>query len=264
MNVIDFHTHIFPDSLAERAIAALVENAPGAEPKTNGTISGLRESMKKYGVAKSVLLPIATKPSQVSTINKSCKALMSDDCIPFGTLHPDIPSFRDEIALLKSLDVKGIKFHPEYQDFYIDDAKLFPLYEALEAERMIVVFHAGKDPGPFSCDHALPPAFRKIHENFPRLRMSAAHMGGWQVWNDVEKYSVDLPIYFDTAAVREYLPVPEFMRLAGKHGTDRIVFGSDSPWYDQGIDIRWISELPLTDDDKDRILYKNAETLLRG
>jgi hypothetical protein len=262
MKVIDFHTHMFPDNLAERAIAALQENAPGAEPKTNGKLSGLRESMKKNGVTKSVLLPIATKPSQVSTINKGCAALMSEDCIPFGTLHPDIPSFRDEIDLLKSLHVKGIKFHPEYQDFYIDDAKLFPLYEALEAEQMIVVFHAGKDPGPFSCDHALPPAFKKIHASFPRLRMSAAHMGGWQVWNDVEKFTVDLPIFFDTAAVREYLPVPDFIRLARKHGTDRIVFGSDSPWYDQGVDIKWITGMPLTDDEKEHILYKNAEALL--
>jgi uncharacterized protein len=262
MKVIDFHTHIFPDNLAERAIAALLENAPGAEPKTNGKLSGLRESMKKNGVTKSVLLPIATKPSQVSTINKTCGTLMSGDCIPFGTLHPDIESFQDEIALLKSLHVKGIKFHPEYQDFYIDNPRLFPLYEALEAEGLIVVFHAGKDPGPFSCDHALPKAFRKIHADFPRLKMSAAHMGGWQVWNDVEKYSLDLPIYFDTAACREFLSVPEFIRLARKHGTDRILFGSDSPWYDQGVDIKWISEMPLTTEEKELILYKNAETLL--
>jgi uncharacterized protein len=264
MNVIDFHTHIFPDNLAGRAIAAFRENVPGVEPKTNGTISGLRKSMKKNHVTKSVLLPIATKPAQVSTINKSCKALMSGDCIPFGTLHPDTGSFRDEIALLKSLHVKGIKLHPEYQKFYMDDPRIFPVYEALEAEGLIVVFHAGKDPGPFSCDHALPQAFRKIHENFPRMKICAAHMGGWLVWADVEKYSLYLPIFFDTAAVREYLPVPEFIRLARKHGTDRIVFGSDSPWYDQGVDIRWICDMPLTSEEKEKILFKNAETLLNG
>jgi hypothetical protein len=264
VNVIDFHTHIFPDNLAVRAIAALQQNAPVVKPKIDGTIAGLRKSMKENGVTKSVLLPIATKPAQVSTINKSCKALMSDDCIPFGTLHPDMESFKDEIALLKSLHVKGIKFHPEYQDFYIDDVRIFPIYEALQAEGMIVVFHAGKDPGPFSCDHALPQAFKKIHKNFPHMKISAAHMGGWQVWADVEKYSVDLPIFFDTAAVREFLPVPEFIRLARKHGTDRILFGSDSPWNDQGVDIRWLCEMPLTTEEKERILFKNAEALLKG
>jgi predicted TIM-barrel fold metal-dependent hydrolase len=264
MKVIDFHTHIFPDNLAGRAIAALLENAPGVAAKTNGTLSGLRASMKKNNVMQSVLLPIATKLSQVSTINKTCKALMSDDCIPFGTLHPDMETFLEEIDLLKSLHVKGIKLHPEYQNFFIDTPRIFPIYEALQAEGMIVVFHAGKDPGPFTCDHALPPAFKKIHANFPRLKISAAHMGGWQVWQDVEKYSIDLPVYFDTAAVREFLPVPEFIRLARKHGTDRILFGSDSPWYDQGEDIAWIESMPLTPEEKERILFKNAESLLNS
>jgi uncharacterized protein len=262
MNIIDFHTHVFPDTLAERAIAAFQENAPGATAKTNGTLADLRKSMKKSGVSKSVLLPIATKPAQVSTINRSCKALMSADLIPFGTLHPGLETFREEIAFLKSLHVKGIKFHPEYQDFYIDDPRLFPMYEALSAEGFIVVFHAGKDPGPFTCDHALPPAFKKIQRNFRAMKMVVAHMGGWQVWNEVEEQIVGLPVYFDTAAVREFLPASEFLRLAGKHGTDRILFGSDSPWYEQGEDIRWLESLPLTTEDKERIFHKNAETLL--
>jgi predicted TIM-barrel fold metal-dependent hydrolase len=264
MKVTDFHTHIFPDNLAQRAIDALKQHSPESMAYTDGTLAGLKKSMRQSGVFRSVLLPIATKPAQVRTINESCKALMSDDCVPFGTLHPESKDFEDEIALLSSFHVKGIKFHPEYQDFFIDNPRLFPMYDALQSSAMIVVFHAGKDPGPFTCDHALPPAIAAVHRNFPRLIMVAAHMGGWKIWDDVEKHLVGLPIYFDTAAVREFMAPEEFVRLAGKHGAHRILFGTDSPWFDQAEDIRWIDSMKLTQDEKDRIFFKNAEELLEG
>jgi predicted TIM-barrel fold metal-dependent hydrolase len=187
---------------------------------------------------------------------------MSNDCVPFGTLYPDSKDFEDEIALLKSINVKGIKFHPEYQDFYIDDPRFFPIYDALQSSAMIVVFHAGKDPGPFSCDHALPPAIATVHRNFPRLTIVAAHMGGWKVWDDVEKHILGSSLYFDTAAVREFMAPEEFIRFVRRHGSHRVLFGTDSPWFDQDADIRWIDSLKLTQEEKDRIFFKNAEGLL--
>ena len=262
MKIIDFHTHIFPDSLAERAINALKAHSPEAKSYSDGTLTGLKKSMKQAGVSRAVLLPIATKPSQVATINKTCKDLMSPDTIPFGTLHPGADTFINDIGTLAASGIKGIKFHPEYQDFYIGEPRYFPIYEALQYAGMIVVFHAGKDPGPFTCDHALPPAFKDIHRNFPRLKIVAAHMGGWMVWNDVEKHILDLPIFFDTSAIREWMEPKEFVRLARKHGTDRILFGSDSPWFDQGADIRWIDAADFTSDEKEKIFHKNAEALL--
>jgi uncharacterized protein len=264
MNIIDFHAHIFPDNLAQRAIDSLLHYSPESRAFTDGTLGGLRKSMRESGVTRCVLLPIATKPSQVKTINATCKTLMSDDCVPFGTLYPESEDFEDEIAALTSLHVKGIKFHPEYQNFYIDNPRFFRMYDALQSSAMIVVFHAGKDPGPFTCDHALPPAFATIHRNFPRLTMVAAHMGGWKVWDDVKKHILGSSLYFDTAAVREFMAPEEFIRLARKHGTHRILFGTDSPWFDQGADIRWIDSLKITQEEKERIFFKNAETLLEG
>ena len=262
MTIIDFHTHIFPDSLAERALNALKSHSPEAKSYTDGTLAGLRRSMKQAGISRAALLPIATKPSQVSTINKTCKDLVAPDTIPFGTIHPGADTFTDDIAVLVSSGIKGIKFHPEYQDFYISEPRYFPIYDALQSAGMIVVFHAGKDPGPFTCDHALPPAFKEIHKNFPRLKIVAAHLGGWRVWVDVEKYMLDLPIYFDSSAIREWMAPEEFIRLARKHGTDKILFGSDSPWFDQAADVRWINLMNLTSEEKEKIFHKNAEILL--
>ncbi len=264
MKVIDFHTHIFPDDLAPRAINLLRQYSPEARAFTDATLSGLKKSMKKAGVALSVLLPIATKPSQVATINKSCGELASGDIVPFGTLHPGSGTFAEDISLLQSLGVRGIKFHPEYQDFHIDDPAFFPMYEAIQASGLIVVFHTGKDPGPFTCDHALPPAIKKLHGNFPRMTIVAAHMGGWKVWDEVEKYILGLPLFFDTAALHEWMDKKEFVRLARKHGIDRILFGTDSPWFDQAAVIEWVDSMDLTQEEKDKIFYKNAETLLNG
>jgi predicted TIM-barrel fold metal-dependent hydrolase len=262
MKIIDFHTHIFPDALAERAINALMAHSPEAHAYTDGTLAGLKKSMKQAGITSAVLLPIATKPSQVTTINRSYADLIAADAIPFGTLHPGADTFIDDIALLVSSGIKGVKFHPEYQDFYISEPRYFPIYDALQSSGLVVVFHAGKDPGPFSCDHALPPAFIEIHKNFPRLKIVAAHMGGWKLWPDVEKYIIDLPIYFDTSAVRESMSLSEFARLVRKHGTDRVLFGTDSPWFEQEKDVAWVLASNLTSEDKEKIFYSNAETLL--
>lgn len=240
MKIIDFHTHVFPDSLAERAIAVLQGHSPESVAYTNGTLAGLKQSMGESGISRSVLLPIATKPAQVATINRSCAALMSADIVPFGTLHPLMEDFVSEIEYLKSIDVRGIKLHPEYQDFYIDEKRYFPMYEALSDAGLVVVFHAGKDPGPFTSDHALPQAIAAVARNFPRLTIVASHMGGWKLWDGVEKHLLGLPLFFDTSAVRELMSPEEFVGLALGQGTERILFGTDSPWFDQAADVKWI------------------------
>jgi predicted TIM-barrel fold metal-dependent hydrolase len=264
MQIIDFHTHVFPDHIAAKALASLKDNAPGVTAHTDGTLAGLRASMRANGISRSVLQPIATKPEQVASINRGCAKLMADDVIPFGTLFPGMPDFESHISQLKSQKVKGLKFHPEYQDFYIDDRRYFPMYEAIQAAGFVVLFHAGKDPGPFTCDHALPPAFQNIIRNFPRLTVVAAHLGGWKVWDAVEEFLVGRPIHFDTAAIKDFLPRPEILRIIRKHGIERILFGSDSPWYHQGEDVAWIESLELTAAEKERILGLNAAELLGG
>ena len=218
--------------------------------------------MVQYGITRSVVLPVATKPSQVPVINRGCELLKSSSIIPFGALHPQTPNIEEEIAFLIEHGIQGIKFHPEYQDFYIDSPVFFPVYEQLQAAGLIVIFHAGKDPGPFSCDHALPTALHTVLRNFPAMRIVAAHMGGWKLWQEVEERLCGKPIYFDTSAVSEYLAPNDFIRMIRKHGVERILFGTDSPWFDQGATRKWIGEMDISDSEKELIFYKNGEDLL--
>lgn len=125
-----------------------------------------------------------------------------------------------------------------------------------------MLFHAGKDPGPFSCDHVLPPALKKVHCNFPNLRMVAAHMGGWKLWDQVEEHLCGLPVFFDTSAVSEYISKEQFLRIVKKHGAEHILFGTDSPWFDQGDVVKWIDSINLSDSVKEMIFEKNGRNLL--
>ena len=261
MEIIDFHTHTFPDELAPLAIAALISNSPESINHTDGTLSGLKSSMRENGITCSVVLPVATKASQVSTINRNCKLLAGPGILPFGALHPEMENFHEEIDFLISNKIAGIKFHPEYQNFYIDSPKVFPIYEALSQAGLIVVFHAGMDPGPFTNDHVVPSMIRKVHKSFPDLLIVAAHMGGWKMWGEVNEYLCGLPVYFDTSAVSDEMSKDEFVKLVRLHGTEKILFGTDSPWFDQGGIRRWIEETSLTDDEKERIFYRNANEL---
>jgi len=265
--IIDFHTHFFPPELAERAIARLIENAAptiAMKNHTDGTVGGLIESMRAGGIGKSVTLPVATKPSQVSTINRGVADTFSayPGIIQFGAMHPETEGFEAEIDFLSAHGIKGIKLHPEYQYSYVDDPRAFPIYEKLASAGIIVVFHSGRDPGPFTNDHAMPPALRKVHENFPTLKMAAAHLGGWMVWKEVEETLAGLDIYFDTSAVYKLLPPSDFVRICRKHGIEKILFGSDSPWYDQGYSVEWIKRSGLNDAEIEAVFHKNAERLL--
>lgn len=262
MNILDFHTHIFPDDLAPRAIVTLCSHSPESKNYTDGTKAGLLQSMQQNNISQSVVLSVATKPSQVSTINRSCLNIKSEHLIPFGAIHPDTENVHEELAFLKSNGIYGIKLHPEYQNFYIDAPEYFPIYETISDLGLILLFHAGKDPGPFSCDHVLPPALKKVHCNFPNIRMVAAHMGGWKLWDQVEEHLCGLPVFFDTSAVSEYIPKEQFLRIVKKHGAEHILFGTDSPWFDQGDIVKWIDSINLSDTVKEMIFEKNGRNLL--
>jgi hypothetical protein len=119
MKTIDFHTHCFPDDLAPRAIERIITTSPGATVWTDGTLSGLRRSMAAAGITKSVVLPVATKASQVTSINRAAPALCAPDIVPFGALHPHTANIPEEVAFLIDNGILGIKLHPEFQDFYI-------------------------------------------------------------------------------------------------------------------------------------------------
>jgi predicted TIM-barrel fold metal-dependent hydrolase len=264
MQIIDFHTHWFPDALAPRAIRHVLDTSPAAQCFTDGTLAGLRRSMAAAGITRSVALPVATKASQVTSINRAAPELASDAIIPFGCLHPATPNVDEEVAFLKKSGIRGIKLHPEFQDFYMDDPAVFPLYDTLARAGLMVVFHAGTDPGPFTNDHSLPHRLLAVHKRFPELVIIASHMGGHRVWDRVEEQLVGLPLFFETSTAPENFAKETFVRMCRKHGMERILFGTDTPWFDQVFDVEWTRTSGLSDGELEQVFEKNARALLES
>lgn len=259
--IIDFHTHCFPDALAPRAMAALEANA-GMKASLDGTIASLVASMKRAGVDRSVMLQIATKPSQNRTVNTWAIERNEPELIPFGSVHPDGADWADELKRLADAGIKGVKFHPEYQGFYVDDPKMFPIYQLLDELELVVVFHAGADIGVPPPVHGTPEHFARVLDNLPRGRTVLAHMGGWKQWEGVEDLLVGSHVIFDTSFSRAFMPAEQMKRLVTRHGADKFVMGSDSPWDEQQAAIDAVQEMGLSQDEEAAILGGNAARLL--
>ncbi|MBQ1898513.1 MAG: metal-dependent hydrolase, partial [Ruminococcus sp.] len=100
--IIDFHTHVYPDKIAEKTIKALGEVAV-VKPNTDGTVNGLIESMQSAGIDKSVILPVNTRAGQFDTITKFAKHINDtyDNLISFGGIHPDDDDITEKLRTLK-------------------------------------------------------------------------------------------------------------------------------------------------------------------
>lgn len=259
MKVVDCHTHIFPDAVAERALEKLSDSSE-TRPFIGGKASDLIESMKIAGVCKSVIAPIATKPAQVESITNYVNSQDKNYFIPLGSIHPDYTDIEREADRLLELKIPGIKLHSNYQEFFPQEERMFPIYKAMEERGLVVLFHGGKDIS-FEEVMAPPEGMAIVADKFPKLKIIAAHLGGWMEWKNVEKYLIGKNVWFDTSYTIPDISKEEFTRLVKKHGADRIVFGTDSPWRPQKEEIELIDSLDLTSLEKEKIFWLNAKEL---
>lgn len=263
MRIIDIHTHAWPDAVAPAAIASL-ERLGTLTAYYDGTIDGLLGAMETSGVSLSVVQPVATKPAQVHGINAWVAALAGSYAgriMPFGAMHPDVENPAEEIARMAKLGLRGLKLHPEHQNFAPDEPRLAGIYEAAIAHDMTVFFHAGADEL-HDTVRGTPASFVTVLKAFPEMRVVLAHLGGFRVWNEVAEQLVGSDVYLDTAYTLGHLPDADFCEIVRAHGPERILFGSDGPWTDAAAEIAWIRRLPLAGGVADAILGGNAERLL--
>jgi predicted TIM-barrel fold metal-dependent hydrolase len=259
--IVDFHVHCFTDELAAKAVKTLSDRA-GIPPRTDGTVQGIRNSMKRSQIDYSVLLPIATKPAQTEVINNWVASSCGDGIIAFGSIHPDYAEWKKELKRIKDLGLKGIKLHPDYQLFYIDDKRMYPVYEYLFSLGLVLIFHAGRDIGLPEPYHCTPDRLYKLACDFKGAKIVAAHMGGFSLWDDVERYLVGTEIYFDTSFSLGRVGDEQAKRIILDHGYEKILFATDSPWTDQGEEVDKMRSLKLGTEAENAILGINACKLL--
>lgn len=285
--IIDFHTHIFPDKIAGKTIETLGRLA-GVQAASDGTLQGLLNSMNKSGVDISVIMPVCTKPEQFENINTFAQEIngrYENKIFSFGGIHPDCEDYKGKLNGIKSLGIQGIKIHPDYQKVMIDDLRYLRIIEYASELGLIILTHAGIDIGMPEPVHCPPDKMRKVLDIVKPDKMVLGHYGGWKQWEQVYEYLAGENVYLDTAFLfgvcqskkqedtkskpvqegsqfQDYITKDEFLKILNKHGANRILFATDSPWSDAKAGIQWINSLPVSEVEKRQILGENAGKLL--
>jgi uncharacterized protein len=259
MRIIDFHAHVFPAKVAERATRAIGEfyDAPMAY---KGSVDELISSGDAIGVERYIVHSTATRADQVISINDFIIAETERErrFVGYGTMHRDFASFEEEIDRVSKAGLRGIKLHPDFQKFPVDDPKMDDIYEAIAARNLPVLVHAGDRRYDFSG----PRRVARVLDRHPRLTVIAAHFGGYTEWEDAFSLLAGRNLYMDTSSTLWKLDPARAIAILRKHGTDKFLFGSDFPMWDHRTELARILALGLTDGENRAILGENAARLL--
>lgn len=260
--LIDFHTHCFPEKIAERAMEKLSYVSGGLEYHTDGTVAGLKKSMADGGVDISVVLNIATNATQQKNVNDFAASINNEkDIFAFGSVFPEAEDALYELERIKALGLKGVKLHPDYQGFDVDNPKFKPLYKKISDLGLITVFHAGFDYGFAPPYHATPEKLQKALSWFSSP-VIAAHWGGINCNEGVLKLLCGRDVYFDVSFGYSMLPRYYAEKILEKHGADKILFGTDTPWHTPAMEKRLLNNLEIPSSDLEKIYCGNAKKLL--
>ncbi len=284
--IIDFHSHVFPDAIAQRAIETL-SKTEGLISYTKGTTASLLASSGRAKVNVSLLLPVVTKPTQTPKILdevlechenfiKAIEEKSFDESLieSFGGVHPDNENYKEVIDTLHSHGIKGIKLHPVFQDTCFDDIKYLKIIDYACEKNMLISVHAGLDVSMPSSECARPEHIIPVLKATNPDNIILAHMGAWNCWDldiveeMIGEYKPLLDTAFCLASDRpsshfyEPLSIKRFRELVALTGADKVLFGTDSPWTDQKEALMLLKRACASDEDFDKISSINPCRLL--
>lgn len=266
--IIDFHTHVFPDKIAERTVSLLQEKS-GTVPCSDGTVDGLLRRMEEAGVDVSVALPVLTAPSQFESVTRFAAALNerflgeARRIISFAGIHPDNEDIEGKMRYIKELGFLGVKIHPDYQGTFINDERYVRIFECAEEYDLIVVTHSGVEGAfPDQPVRCTPERALDLMRRVPHKKTVLAHLGASRMAAEALELLSDLDVYFDTAYSLKHTPPRLIREIIERHGAERMLFASDSPWSSIKSDLEIIRSLPLDTHTERLILGENARALL--
>ncbi|MBQ7356474.1 MAG: amidohydrolase family protein [Clostridia bacterium] len=267
--IIDFHTHIFPDRIAEKTISLLASRG-GREPSFNGTEAGLLSKMRDAGVDISICLPVVTSPKQFDSIlefadgvNRRYGHPSERRIISFAGIHPGCDDIGGKMKLISERGFLGVKIHPDYQDTFINDERYVEILKYAREYDLIVVTHAGVDGAYRDREvRCTPERVIDLIRRVPHEKFILAHYGGNEMTEQVASLLCGENIYFDTGLVLDYIDDNSFKKILDKHGADKILFATDGPWADAEAYIARIRSLGLGEDAENKIFSENAKRLI--
>ena len=258
--IIDVHTHIWPDKIAVRAADNIV-NYYGLPRQGDGSMAGIFEGAKEFSNIRFVISSATLKPdtehAQVGN-NFIVETSKKDNrFIPLCSFHP-MMGFDAAIAELeraKSIGAKGVKIHSDFQRFFVDDANAIEIYKECARLKLPILFHVGDK----NTDFSTPRRMRNVMEKLPELTIIAAHMCGYSVWEEAEEVLIGSPVYTDTSEALLGMDESGLYRLVEKHGIDKVLFGSDYPLWNTDFAFSQIEKCGFSEEEKEKIYSGNAK-----
>ena len=260
MRIIDFHTHVYPDNIAPKAAESIRSFYELESHTMDGTVATLLEKGRAIGVTNHVILPVAMRPDRTRSINDFILGQLEahEELFGFGTIHAAMENLTEEVDYVLQKGLRGIKMHPDFQLFNIDDERLFPAYEQLQG-KLPVMFHMGD----LRYDYSHPARLKHLLELFPKLQVIAAHFGGYQLHKEACQLLKDKDCFFDVSSSLMFMAPGEAENYINLYGAERFVYGSDYPLWDPVTEMERFLRLQLTEAQKEQIFHKTAEFLLK-
>ena len=260
MKIIDFHTQVYPEAIAQKAAQSICDFYELEGGGMDGTVSTLLSRGKQAGISQFVVLPVGLKPGHVAHINdfvaEQCR--WHSEFYGFGTLHAAMEDITGELSRVASLGLKGIKFHPDTQLFDIDDERLFPVYEMMQG-KMPLMLHMGDK----RYNYSHPARLRRVLELFPRLQVIAAHFGGYSMYDEAMEQLYDKDCFMDISSSLMVMSREKAVELINRYGAERLVYGTDFPLWDPMVEVPRFLDLPLSLQQQEQIAYKTAESIFQ-
>lgn len=257
--IIDSHCHVYPDKIADRATAA-TSNFYDIPIDCQGTTAALKREAENAGFEHCIIQSVATAPKQVSSINCFiADEVKKNSCFTgLGTLHPDSDDQERDINEIIELGLKGVKLHPDIQNFKIDDYRCLKIYELCEEKGLPILMHTGDS----RYDNSNPNRLVPILETYDKLTVIGAHFGGWSIWKDAATKLKDFKnLYVDTSSSLYTLSKGETGEIIAMYGDDKILFGTDFPMWKPEDELKRFMNLDLSEKQREMFLFENAKRL---
>ena len=258
--MIDCHAHLFhPKVIANvKKRTALVQrirlNTEGADQRVGA--GPLEQSLRRNHFQACLVLPTAL-PHDVSQVNDALFETLGAWPLlyPAGTLHPDYQANAAELQKFKQRGQRGIKLCSFSQRFRLDAPATLAMFELIQRVNLAEgsAFFVVLDT--FASAHQLmgsplaytttPGLLGQLVGRFPGLNFIAAHMGGLSAdYRDIVNQLLPLDnLYLDTSNAAHVLTENQFVSLCKRHGPEKVVFGTDWPWFGHATEVGLISGL---------------------
>lgn len=263
---IDFEVYInknfTPDDLARLTKDLTWKSLTPWGMRATHTKGNITREMRDLGIVKSVLLPIdfPVVSSNAQTYLRAVKG--HHDLVSFGSIHPMDLSPERSLAAQMALGARGIKVHPAVQLVPPDSPRSIRLFELCGERGVMVFIHCGPvgiEQMKKAREYCQVTRYKTAIEKCPKTTFILGHSGGLQMELALELAKDHPNVYLELASQS----LSNIRTLIEEGPVDRIVFGSDWPFYHQSIQIAKV--LLATEDRKDvreKVLHDNAARLL--